>query len=315
MSKIYLKDGDVAVFTVGGKEIEVSKMTVTPEMASSIIEQSDLKFKNRKTRRVQVDAYAKDMVNGVWKTNGESIKFRKDGALIDGRHRMMAVAKAGIPRDFIAIGNLDEGVEDSIDIGMLRSFAAVLTFNKVEHENGVDSVVGNKLKLDSYRRAISASVTNSKYTRMDMVKEFIDNSDAYNDSVVFAKNLTRGQRVLTKTEVAAIYMHLTETIGWPKDFVQGFFQQLATSSHNGAGIFSTTMNRLSNRTKYQLYRSERITLFIACWNAYVMGNLQKLSEKKASKEWFASPNKVTVKNTNATVGSLNQIRKMLGSNA
>ena len=56
MSKIYLKDGDVAVFTVGGKEIEVSKMTVTPEMASSIIEQSDLKFKNRKARRVQVDA-------------------------------------------------------------------------------------------------------------------------------------------------------------------------------------------------------------------------------------------------------------------
>jgi len=315
MKKIHMQDGDIAVFLIDGKEVEVSKMSITPEAATSIIEQSDLKFSNRKARRAQVAAYSKDMRNDVWKVNGESIKFRKDGALIDGRHRLMAVAESGIPCDFLAVGNLDNGVEDSIDIGMLRSFEAMLDFNGVHHEPAVKTVVFNKLKLDKRSRGLSQNTTNAGYTKMDCIKEFIDNSDIYNDSVNLAKSITCGQKVLTKTEVATIYLHLTETLGWDKNFVEMFFKQLVGVSYNGRSIFNTTMVKLSNKAKYRPFRQERINVFIACWNSYVIGNRQNISEKKAASEWFLTPNDSKVQTVNATVGNLNQIQRLLDNHA
>ena len=49
MSKIYLKEGDEAVLVINGKEITVSKRTISPTDAEEIINESDKIFSNRKS--------------------------------------------------------------------------------------------------------------------------------------------------------------------------------------------------------------------------------------------------------------------------
>lgn len=90
-NKIFINDGDEAVLVINGKEITVSKLTVSPTSANNIIEESDAIFTNRKSREASYKLYSEDMAKGEWKTNGETIKFSKDGALIDGRNRLNAV--------------------------------------------------------------------------------------------------------------------------------------------------------------------------------------------------------------------------------
>lgn len=86
MKKFYLNENEEAVFKINGKEVTVSKLTVGPTDAEEIISKSDALFSNRKSREKSYKLYSEDMNRGEWKTNGETIKFSADGALLDGRN-------------------------------------------------------------------------------------------------------------------------------------------------------------------------------------------------------------------------------------
>ena len=68
-------------------------MKVSPEMATKWLEKNIV---NRRIRDYKVNAYARDMKNGDWRLNGEAIVFNKSGQLVDGQHRLNAIAKSGV---------------------------------------------------------------------------------------------------------------------------------------------------------------------------------------------------------------------------
>ena len=139
--RIVIDEGDEAVFVINGKEITVSKMTISPESADEIISKSDAIFNNRKSRQATYKLYSEDMTKGEWKTNGETIKFSKDGALIDGRNRLNAVMLGKKDIDFLCVGNLDKEVVDTIDIGMKRTLEHVLKMQGYAYETSSATIV------------------------------------------------------------------------------------------------------------------------------------------------------------------------------
>ena len=73
----------------------------------------------RKLKDPLVKRYAACMVAGDWDSNGESIKFNTDGELIDGQHRLTAIARCGESIRMVVVS----GVKDDtyIDDGGKRS--------------------------------------------------------------------------------------------------------------------------------------------------------------------------------------------------
>lgn len=83
----------------------------------------------RKVSRPRVERYARDMAAGRWALNGETIAFDSEGRLVDGQHRLHAVARSGATVPMLAVRGVEPGAFPTIDQGFSRTASAVLGTN------------------------------------------------------------------------------------------------------------------------------------------------------------------------------------------
>ena len=83
--------------------VEYSTETITPEMAlgyaNALFENEYSRFKNINIEKAS--RYFNDMMNGMWIDSpiNNCILFNEKGMLVDGVHRLLAIAKSGKPRN------------------------------------------------------------------------------------------------------------------------------------------------------------------------------------------------------------------------
>lgn len=100
-------------------------MTVTPELAKEFLKGNTL---NRSVSNSRVTLYAKDMKDSKWTLTGNGISISKDGRLLDGQHRLLAVVKADVPVQMLVCTEIDNGVAE-FDTGRKRSLADMYKLN------------------------------------------------------------------------------------------------------------------------------------------------------------------------------------------
>jgi hypothetical protein len=97
---------------------------MTPEVAGKLIEARN--GHNRNVTWGRVTQYAEDIRRGEWLMNGEAIKIAKDGTVLDGQHRLMAILEADRPIETLLVTGLDPTAQESMDQGKPRGFNDVL---------------------------------------------------------------------------------------------------------------------------------------------------------------------------------------------
>lgn len=102
---------------------DVELIKVTPELAHEWL---GFNTHNRNVRQRVVLAYAADMSAGHWQWNGESIKFAADGTLLDGQHRLAAIAESGTTIPMLVVRGLENDAQETVDGGAKRKFGDVL---------------------------------------------------------------------------------------------------------------------------------------------------------------------------------------------
>lgn len=105
-------------------KVSATTETVTPEMAESWLEKNK---DNRPVRDFHVAKLAKDMKEGRWQINGEAIVFDSNGNLVDGQHRLWAGFNSQCCFQSIVVRGVAPEAFQTIDSGMKRSAADVLT--------------------------------------------------------------------------------------------------------------------------------------------------------------------------------------------
>ncbi|MGX1805180.1 hypothetical protein ACWIGI_05650 [Nocardia sp. NPDC055321] len=91
---------------------------------------------NRPIRQSRVQQYYDDMVSGRWRFNGEAIKFGIDGQLLDGQHRLMAIARtAGMSFPLLILRGLSPDTQVTMDQGAKRTPSDQLTITGVTSHN------------------------------------------------------------------------------------------------------------------------------------------------------------------------------------
>lgn len=115
---------------------------ITPDLAKKWLAQNT---HNRNLRERVVNGYAADMRDGNWVEDGQSIKFAKGdivlldnppiigGALLDGQHRLSAVATANTTIRMLVVSNLLDSTQETMDTGAKRSLGDVLKLRGEEH--------------------------------------------------------------------------------------------------------------------------------------------------------------------------------------
>jgi hypothetical protein len=111
--------------------ISVGVMEVTPEMAGQWLEDNHV---NRKIRASLVSAYRRDMEAGRWEMTAEPIQISRTGALLNGQHRLTALAGADPKKvdhvEMVVAQGLDDHVQTMMDQGKARSVVDAL---HIEH--------------------------------------------------------------------------------------------------------------------------------------------------------------------------------------
>ncbi|MEV8523206.1 hypothetical protein AB0451_03460 [Streptomyces sp. NPDC052000] len=142
---------------------------VTPELAEKWLAQNT---HNRNLRENAVDAYARDMQAGNWAENGEAVKFAEGtvlllegpkplygGALLDGQHRLWAVAQAGVTVRMLVVTGLSEGTQETMDDGRKRTLADALTLRGEQYAVALAAVLRRSLMWTNGQRRNTGAYT------------------------------------------------------------------------------------------------------------------------------------------------------------
>ncbi len=99
-------------------------MVATPAWASEVLEKNNTR--NRKLSNTW-NRLRSAIVRGAWKINGECVVFDTDGILIDGQHRLHAIAQSGRAVPVLVIYGVEPEAFTTFDQGKKRSGSDVLS--------------------------------------------------------------------------------------------------------------------------------------------------------------------------------------------
>lgn len=105
-------------------ELKTRKVKVTPQLAKQWLKTNS---DNRRLSEPHVKKLARDMVNNDFPNIGETLKFDTEGHLIDGQHRLEAVALSGQTIEFIVVENVEREHRYRMDKGRPRKVSDQLT--------------------------------------------------------------------------------------------------------------------------------------------------------------------------------------------
>lgn len=107
----------------------VEVVAITPAMAREWLEQNEV---NRNLRKRLVEAYRRDMEAGRWEMTGEPIQISRTGRLLNGQHRLSALAGAkGVTSiTMVVTRGIDDHAQTMMDQGTARTVRDAL---HIEH--------------------------------------------------------------------------------------------------------------------------------------------------------------------------------------
>ncbi|WP_257264502.1 ParB/RepB/Spo0J family partition protein [Endozoicomonas sp. ONNA2] len=111
-----------------------TRLLMTPEMAENILEERN--GRNRKISKELVRRISRDIKNDRWIFNGQPIIFDDEGHLIDGQHRLTAIARSGKAVETLVVSGIeDKKAFHTIDHGKPRTFGCNLSADKISNYN------------------------------------------------------------------------------------------------------------------------------------------------------------------------------------
>lgn len=105
-----------------GLGITVSMEHITPDDAAAYLA---LNKGNRRLRAAQVERLARKLSDGLFDVTHQGLAFDKDGLLIDGQHRLMAILKAETPALLVVFRGMPRSSMLSVDENGPRNVADI----------------------------------------------------------------------------------------------------------------------------------------------------------------------------------------------
>lgn len=104
---------------------------VTPSFAKKMLDEKNTHNRNLSPKALA--HYVRQIQEGQWQANGETIKISEDGTLLDGQHRLMAIVETNKSLECLVVRGLSRDVMPTIDTGRGRTVADHLKLQKSFH--------------------------------------------------------------------------------------------------------------------------------------------------------------------------------------
>ena len=266
---------------------EFETITITPEMARKYLERNTL---NRPLSDKRINRYIREFQAGYWKVNGESIKFAKDGRILDGQHRLWACVLSGKSFRTDVRRNLDPKVFATIDCGGMRSGADALSIKQVTNARTIAPAIQHIYKYcnDKYKW------TNISCNRVQIL-EFYNQFKEISDSVEYGRH---SAHLITAAVGTAFHFLFSKVHRTDAD---AFFYGMATGEFD-AGMTAIRFCRerfiksgMDPRRDRKIPTMVKTAMIIKAWNAFhgeLAVRVIKYSDSEAFPEIKGIPRKI-----------------------
>ena len=241
--------------------------TISPAKAERWLNQNTGNFRDLDPHRVS--QLAKEIEGGNWELNGETIKFDAAGILLDGQHRLSAIAKSGkTVRSLVVMGVESNG--KTVDRGKARTIAQFLEHSGIK--NG-KSIAAMARQCVAYEKGLWKTV-NPQWTRVldSEVFDFVDANEArLSQSLVLAK---KAKRIITSSILGAVIFEgcrdidisTSETAAW---FASGLGEGKMLSEDDA--VLHLRNRLLGQREHMKLSLPVKRSMAILAWNKTARG--------------------------------------------
>jgi hypothetical protein len=250
--------------------MKIEKVLVTPEIAAKWLANNT---QNRNVNQSRINRYVRDMQESKWRDDtGEIIKIAKDGIVLDGQHRLIAVVKSQLSIYFHVGFNMSNDLFQVLDTGKSRSGVDVLKIAGVKNTSAVSSLINS---YNQYLNTNSRKGSNGEATNLSghELLQFYEDRKEWVDNIVHISDglYSAFQRVWVKGEVLLFLALFTDV-----DKIKGydFMRELCQGTDVTSDVIPILRNRLiaekihtTKKTKSSVMRA----LVIKSWNAYYSG--------------------------------------------
>jgi hypothetical protein len=236
-------------------------MTVTPETARLWLSMDVLMRPVRKTKLAE---FARDMRGGSWVLNGETIKRASDGGVLDGIHRLTAVAEAGVSIRSWVIEGLPPEVQSTIDTGSPRTMSDQLHMRGVPNSVLLAAITKRGWRwLQGHRGSGGPTPT---HTEMDLM---IATVPVLAEAASYAQQARRDFPMIRASAYGTAYLIFS---GISNIAARAFLEMVSTgeSLHKGdpALAVRSRMIQAAKPGERRLSEHEQLALIITGWNAW-----------------------------------------------
>lgn len=250
---------------------QVSVELITPDVAHEMLGRNT---HNRNPRKATVSAYARDMLNGDWRWNGESIKFASDGTLLDGQHRLMAVIESGVSVQTLVIRGLPNEVQETVDGGAKRTFSDVL---RLRGETNCTVLAATVRSVSTWKNGYRSMKGSGKHTNAQLLSTL--------EEIPWLRD---GMTQISRVQAS---VHLPASVGglcwWlfmsiDAEDANFFFEALSSGENMAAGDPIYELRRVLSSSQDAIRGERNLTWLLAvvikAWNKYRDG--EKVAQLK-----------------------------------
>ena len=162
----------MATNTKAGRAVSAEVRHVTPAQAREMLENNHV---NRRLRQKVVMAYRRDMEAGRWEFTGESVQVSRTGALLNGQHRLNALADAKVKSiDLLVVTGLPDDAQTLMDQGVGRRItdALLLQHGHVKNVTVVAGIARWLVLAPEVGPHVNPSMIRNKVTAAEAVEVF-----------------------------------------------------------------------------------------------------------------------------------------------
>jgi hypothetical protein len=248
-------------------DITVQLVIVTPERAREYLARNE---RNRNFSHSNTDGLAAAMRAGEWEFNGAAIVLDANGDLVDGQHRLAAIARTGVAVPLLVVAGVRPiKAQDVIDIGAKRSLNSALRIHGYNNANALAGAANNLIPL--IKCGLPANPTNRPSIPAGV--RFVEANPSLSEVSIPVAERTRNAISLPGGPGAAL--HFIFSLVDPSDALD-FFQKATKGEglYEGDPIYALR-SALSPDTKrsarHSLPIKMRVAYTIKAWNAYRLG--------------------------------------------
>lgn len=260
------------------KQLSLKIEIITPEMARVYLNTS---VGNRVIKQDILRGLVSYLKNDTFKVNGETIVFDSEGSLMDGHHRLEAVAAAGVPAIFIVVRGVERSTWTTMDSGTARSLGDVFRIEGIPNYNSVSSVVAGTYAMRNNKIGTNTLGAGNKLkrdglTRDDALGLYYKYEDTWQLAVrtgISLRNKLPGY--FNVKEVGVISAYLIIFLHHDAKRVTEFWDLVATGDGIYASLRSVFLKDMQETRYKRLTSKARQSLIATAWNIHLKNKRAK----------------------------------------